>query len=330
MARRTLSVALCTYQGAAHLGEQLASLAAQTRRPDEVVVGDDGSTDDTVDLLEHFAEGAAFPLRVVHHQRLGASANFAATIAHCRGDLIALCDQDDRWHPERLAVGEAALEAASEAHLAFSNAALVDDAGDALDRTLWGSLGVGRATMAALRADPLATLLRRPVITGCTVTFRRSLLEVAHPFPFGGGLQHDRWLALCAASLGPLVAIEDTLVDYRIHLEQHTGLGPLSTASGRPRGRLHPSRWRNLRRLDDGRLGPAIDQIESLAARLDARGLVGGRDVLDACRSLVVHRADLPARRARRVVPVARHLARGDYRRFSTGWVGAVADLLRR
>lgn len=329
MARPTISVALCTYQGAPHLPEQLASLLAQVRPPDEVVVGDDGSTDETPALLDRFAAEAPFPVRLLHHQRLGATGNFAATIARCHGDLIALCDQDDRWHPDRLAVGEAVLVATPGAQLAFGDATLVGGTGERIDRTLWGSIGIDAAMVAALRAEPLPVLLRRPVVTGCTVTFRRALLDLAQPFPADPGLQHDRWLALCAAGLGPLAPVEDPLVAYRVHPGQHTGLGPLSTATGRPRGRLHPSRWSDLRRLDDGRLGPAIAQVEALTRRLEERGVVEGREVLVACRSLLAHRADLPAGRVRRLGPVLRHLARGDYRRFSTGWVGAAADLVR-
>lgn len=324
-----VSVALCTYQGEAHLLVQLASLLEQTEAPDEVVVGDDGSTDATMELLRAFADRAPFPVRVTVRERLGPSANFAATIAQCTGDLVALCDQDDRWHPRRLASARSALADHPSAAAAFSDAALIGPDGRALRRSLWGSIGVDQRERRRLDADPLAALLRRPMVTGCTMTFRRSLLDLAAPFPTDAGLQHDRWLALCAATVGPLVAIDEELVDYRVHGAQHTGLGPLSTASGRPRGRLHPSRARRMRRTGDERLAPALDQTEVLMRRLhDA-----GRHVppqLERHRALLTMRSGLPLARLRRVVPVVRHLLRGDYHRCATGAVGAAADLLRR
>ena len=92
------SVALCTYNGAQYLPDQLESIVAQTRLPDELVVGDDHSTDDTVNILEDFAAGAPFPVRLhVNETNLGVVKNFEATILRCQGNLTALCDQDDVW-----------------------------------------------------------------------------------------------------------------------------------------------------------------------------------------------------------------------------------------
>lgn len=327
-----MSVALCTFDGGPHLEEQLASLLAQTTPPDEVVVGDDGSTDDTLERLGRFRDQAPFPVRVHAHDHLGPNANFAATIGRCDGDLIALCDQDDRWHPDRLASGVAGLARRPDALLAFSDADLVDDDGDPLGRRLWASLGIRHRDLVDLRDDPLAALLRRPMVTGCTTTFRRDLLDLADPVPLDPGVQHDRWLAMCAAALGPLVALDDTLVDYRVHPAQHTGLGPLSTTTHRPRGRLHWSRWGRARRTGDDRLRPTLALVEELQARL-------GRDRQDdtaaavrtvaECRTFLDHRSALPPSRRHRVGAVAHHARTGSYRRFSTGWVGVLADLLR-
>lgn len=326
-----LSVALCTYNGGEHLAEQLESLLLQRRIPDEVVVGDDDSTDGTLGHLQRFALRAPFPVHIRTDRRIGPNANFARTIARCTGDLVALCDQDDRWDPDRLAVGEAALAASPASMLAFSDARLIGGKGQPLGRTLWQSIGIRRATLTALAHDPLAALLRRPMVTGCTVTFRRELLDVALPFPPGEHLQHDRWLAQCASASGPLVAIPRTLVDYRVHPTQHTGLGPLSSARHRPRGRFHWSRWRNLRRRSDERLRPLAEQAEALQERLPPGGPEHdrARQTLDDCRALFEVRESLPARRRERLRPVLRAASAGQYRRFSTGWVAVAVDLLR-
>src|ERR687894_3003245 len=97
------SVAMCTYNGARFVAEQLASVAAQTRPPDELVVCDDGSTDETCRLVEEFAARAPFPVRLfVNERNLGSTRNFGRAVALCEGDLVALSDQDDVWHPEKL------------------------------------------------------------------------------------------------------------------------------------------------------------------------------------------------------------------------------------
>ena len=94
------SVALCTYNGAAYLEEQLLSIFGQSTRPDEIVVSDDGSTDETLTVLERVveawrAEDAAHAVEVVvlrNATALGVTANFEQALAACSGDLIALCD----------------------------------------------------------------------------------------------------------------------------------------------------------------------------------------------------------------------------------------------
>src|SRR5262249_18454629 len=99
-----LSVALCTYHGASYVDAQVASLTRQTRLPDELIVCDDLSTDDTVSILERFARAAPFPVRIhVNEQTLRSTKNFEQAISLCSGDVIFLCDQDDVWEPEKLA-----------------------------------------------------------------------------------------------------------------------------------------------------------------------------------------------------------------------------------
>ena len=96
----SVSVALCTYNGAAYLEEQLLSILGQSLRPDEIVVSDDGSTDETLAVLARVveawrAEDAAHVLKVLvlrNATALGVTANFEQALAACSGDLIALCD----------------------------------------------------------------------------------------------------------------------------------------------------------------------------------------------------------------------------------------------
>ena len=99
-----ISVALATYNGARHLREQLDSLARQTLRPGELVVRDDGSTDDTLAIVEDFARTAPFPVRAQRNAvNLGWGPNFLSAALACRGEVVAFCDQDDLWQPAKLA-----------------------------------------------------------------------------------------------------------------------------------------------------------------------------------------------------------------------------------
>src|SRR5260370_27009832 len=103
MTEPSISVAMCTFNGARFLPEQLQSIALQTLQPSELVICDDGSTDGTVGILQSFALSARFPVRIFCNQEtLGPARNFEKAIGLCDGEIISLCDQDDVWRPEKL------------------------------------------------------------------------------------------------------------------------------------------------------------------------------------------------------------------------------------
>src|SRR6266436_7212118 len=115
-----ISVAMCTYNGARFLPRQLESIATQTRLPDELVVCDDGSSDESVAIVRWFANSAPFTVRLeINERNLGSTKNFGKAIGLCEGDIIALADQDDVWKPLKLAVLETALKNYLEAGYVF-------------------------------------------------------------------------------------------------------------------------------------------------------------------------------------------------------------------
>ena len=96
------------WNGERYLGDLLASLAKQTAPPAELVVSDDGSTDDTVEICREFGRQSSFPVRFVGDgTHLGFADNFLRAASHCRGGLTAYCDQDDVWLPRKLAAAAA-------------------------------------------------------------------------------------------------------------------------------------------------------------------------------------------------------------------------------
>ncbi len=93
-----ISVSLCTYNGEQYIREQLQSIFNQSMPVDEVVIGDDGSSDATLSIINTFKE--KYPIRVLESgQKLGTIRNFLRTIFECTGDIIFLSDQDDIWVP---------------------------------------------------------------------------------------------------------------------------------------------------------------------------------------------------------------------------------------
>src|SRR5258708_3955131 len=103
MDRSRISVAMCSYNGARFLREQLESIATQTRLPDELIIFDDRSTDETIEIIDAFVKHARFPVRVeISESTRGATKNFEKAIALCQHEIITLADQDDVWHPNKL------------------------------------------------------------------------------------------------------------------------------------------------------------------------------------------------------------------------------------
>jgi glycosyltransferase involved in cell wall biosynthesis len=134
---QSISVALCTYNGCQFLAEQLASLRAQTCLPSELVVCDDYSTDDTLDIVRDFATTSDFPVRVFRNEtRLGYRRNFMKAARLCNGELIAFCDQDDIWLPNKLEVC-AALFKDPRVVLVVHDVMITDQAAHPTGRTLY-------------------------------------------------------------------------------------------------------------------------------------------------------------------------------------------------
>jgi len=100
----TTSVALCTYNGAKYIEEQLRSIIDQTHRVNEIVVCDDGSIDETLEIVEKIKQQTSdidFKISV-NKPNLGVCANFDKAIHECSGDIIFLSDQDDIWMKNKL------------------------------------------------------------------------------------------------------------------------------------------------------------------------------------------------------------------------------------
>ena len=217
-----ISVAMAARDAERFLDPLLASLAAQTERPHELVVYDDASTDSTPARLERFAASAPFPVRVERHtEHSGHVAGFFRAASLCEGDAIALCDADDVWLPDKLAVCRRELEA-SGAILALHSTRVVDAELRDLGET-WPAIAATRV------AEPLGFSGLEVVAPGMAMVFRRSLIDVLDPAVRprsryrDGPMLHDEWLLFLAGALGRVQLIAEPLVLYRQHGANDSG-----------------------------------------------------------------------------------------------------------
>lgn len=239
----SVSIALCTYNGAAFLCQQLDSLLAQTCLPMELVAFDDASTDSTWELLQTYAPRFAHAKLHRNEQTLGVRANFERALKTCRGEWIAPCDQDDLWRPDKLA---RLLQAADErTTLVYSDSLLIDENGSPLSRR---SLMSERYCMVS-GSDPRMFALSN-CVSGHSALVRRRIVERALPIPEGA--YYDWWLAFVAANLGHVVYVAEPLVQFRQHERNASGAA----------GQLK----RNPRKSLSERLDDEFRNIESLAS----------------------------------------------------------------
>ena len=216
-----ISIAMATYNGAAYLEQQLESLAKQRLLPGELVVTDDGSTDGTIALIEDFARRAPFPVRIVKNEvRLGYRGNFIKNSTICGCDLIAFCDQDDVWHPEKLQEVSKAFDN-PDVLLCYHNARLTDKAGAV----------TGRADIAKInRLNPPASIHPYTWGLGFLLTFHKSLVQFADLWPGSvdtiephNPMAHDMWVYFLASVFGHIAYMDVDLVDYRQHGQNTVG-----------------------------------------------------------------------------------------------------------
>ena len=320
--RPRVSVALCTFNGAAYLGEQLASIRDQDRPVDELVVSDDGSTDGTLDVLRAAwtFEGAPTLRILTGDSRLGVAANFERALRACTGDLILLCDQDDRWYRGRVRSLLALMATRPDVDLMHANARLVDATGEPLGLTLFQGLDVSLAEVEAIRRGrALDVLMDRNLVTGATTVLRRALAERALPLP--PNWLHDEWLGVVAAAEGRIAMEHTVLLDYRQHAANQIGVRPESWV-GQLKRAFTPSRFNQ--QFRHRRASELLERLRVWPSRI-------APDVLATVEAKVAHhgvRAMLPKSHVARLLPVLQEWRRGGYQRFGRGWRGALQDLL--
>ncbi|CAN5345478.1 hypothetical protein BH11ACT3_BH11ACT3_06910 [soil metagenome] len=324
----TVSVVLCTFNGAAYVAQQLGSILTQTRPVDELVIADDGSTDDTVDVVdatiaEHAARHPGSLPRLVRlsgDRPLGVAANFERAMRAATADLLALCDQDDVWHPTRVERMLASFDAEPSTALVHGDARLVDAAGSDLGSTLFGALGLSARERAEIAAgDEFAALLRRNLVTGATTMLRADVRDRALPIP--EGWIHDEWIAMVAAATSVTSLVDEALLDYRQHGANQIGVQRITLTARLDRLR-QPRQPRNARLLVRAR--SLVERLARLEGVAPERLALARRKFAHEGR-----RSALPAARLLRVAGVLEGALRGDYTRFGGGAQDALRDLVQ-
>ncbi len=233
-----IDIVIATFNGELYLEEQIRSIQNNSVYKEcvaRVIVVDDGSTDKTEEIVHWLAQSDTKIEWLLNTSgKHGPSSNFAFGLSQTTGQYIMLSDQDDIWHPEKIALSIAKITQLADEHitgqeekaqaktidtplLVFSDKEIVDEKLELISNSYFDLKNIPRTWY--LSFDQLC---QQNVISGCTMCFNRALLNKAMPIP-QQAYMHDWWLALVASRCGKIALIEKPLIKYRQHANNSIG-----------------------------------------------------------------------------------------------------------
>ena len=276
-------IALSTYNGGKYLRKQLDSVLSQSVTDFTLLIRDDGSSDDTLEILNTYSDPR---IRILQGKNLGPSGSFFALLEEARNmgaEHIFFCDQDDIWMPHKLERLLAELKnCPAGPALVFSDFGMIDEK-DAVT-------GDSYEKMAKLRiprdGDFFPKLLAQPYVFGCTSVLNRALLELVTDPPAGIEM-YDCWIALVASVFGTVRYLPTATIYHRFHSANATGKAGANALSSRLKrltGQFRQQRENTALRLNQAKLlldryGDKIPQaqrprLEELAKNSSAATLI--------------------------------------------------------
>ncbi len=213
------SVCMATYNGEKYVGEQIRSILAQINEEDELVISDDGSTDNTLKCIGEIKDNR---IRVLHNSTRYFRDNYENALRAAKGDIIFLSDQDDVWMEGKYRRCVKELETAD---LVCTNSQLADEQ---LNVYCPDFFSVYHSEKGILKNAMNNTYY------GACMAFRRTLLDQALPFPPTREIGHDIWLGLVAEITGTVRFIGTPYLLYRRHRQNVTSVENLWHRSKRP------------------------------------------------------------------------------------------------
>ncbi len=202
---QSVSVCMATYNGSPFIQEQVLSILEQTVAVDEIIIVDDASSDNTIDLLRSFSDPRFVLLQ--NEINIGVVRSFEKSLMHATGDLILLCDQDDIWRRDKVERFKQLFELHADVTMVISDASVIGANGELLRESWFGS----PHSMPGLLSN-----LMRNRYTGCLLGMRRAVLAHCLPIPPRVPM-HDMWIGMLCQLYGRIGYLPEPLVGYRRH-----------------------------------------------------------------------------------------------------------------
>lgn len=210
--KKLISIAVTTYNGEKFLREQLDSLYNQSIKPDEIIVCDDCSIDNTITILEEYRQKYDL-IYVVNKKQLGVNKNFFQALSLCTGDYICICDQDDIWMPHKI-------ETLYKAIITFDNNLPNCVSSQRIDIDAQGKQIVKQTTLPNSEGWK-ATLLTTGKSQGCTMMINQALrdqvVQLYNSNTLTDSIMYDALIGFVGAIEGNKLNLGVPLMYYRRH-----------------------------------------------------------------------------------------------------------------
>lgn len=197
-----ISVCMATYNGEAYLEAQLHSILKQLNDEDEIVISDDGSIDNTIEIIKKIDDHR---IRLIHNDNHGVVHNFENSLMNAKGDYIFLSDQDDEWLPNKV---KDCLRYLNKYDCVVSDCYICNSDGVTINDSFW--------KLNNTRKSKYYNLLIKSGYIGCCMAFKAEILSSVLPFP-GDIPLHDMWIGNVAAFKYHLAWSPKKLMKYRRH-----------------------------------------------------------------------------------------------------------------
>lgn len=198
-----ISVCIATYNGEKYIKEQIASILKQLEEKDEIIISDDGSNDETINIIKSFQDKR---ITIIEGPHKGSPIwNFENALKRASGDYIFLADQDDVWLENKVCI---MMENLKKYDCIISDAIVVDGNLNQTSPSFFHSNNT--------KTGITYNLLIKNGYLGCCMAFRRNILEKSLPFPKNIPM-HDIWIGNVASSKYKVKFISDKLILFRRH-----------------------------------------------------------------------------------------------------------------
>lgn len=199
-----ISVCMATYNGEKYVKRQLESILIQLSDIDEVIISDDGSSDQTVKMIQDMHDPR---IKIFHNKGIhGFTHNFENALKQAQGDYIFLSDQDDIWMDNKVSI---MMEALKTADFVSSDCITVDGNMNVIQKSRFETFNV--------KLGFFRHLIKSRFL-GCCIAIRKYVLDVCLPFPKNDFLvEHDIWIAAVSFLYFKPILINQPLIYYCRH-----------------------------------------------------------------------------------------------------------------